>query len=73
MVSISNWLEFHQNLPMFDRFEVIYFHTDNPCDVAKFVGHISDKNAVATQPADVLQVNGQFWENKDLVEYKSDK
>ena len=50
MVSSSTWLmlaglwsvfgsaaEFHHNLPMFDRFVVIYFHTDNLCDVGRLV------------------------------------
>ena len=50
MVSSSTWLmlaglwsvfgsaaEFHHNLPMFNRFVVIYFHVDNLCDVGRLV------------------------------------
>ena len=88
MVSSSTWLmlaghwsvfgsaaEFHHNLPMFDRFVVIYFHTDNLCDVGRLLVTFQIKDAVATQPADVIhciQVNGRFCENKNQFEYKTD-
>ena len=64
--------EFHHNLPMFDRFMVIYFHTDTLCDVGRLSVTFQIKNAFATQPADVLQVNGQIIENKDQIKYKTD-
>ena len=80
MVSSSTWLmlaghwsvfgsaaEFHHNLPMFDRFVVIYFHTDNLCDVGRLLVTFQIKDAVASQPADVLKVNGRFCKNKNQL------
>ena len=52
--------EFHFNLPMFDWFVVINFHTDNLVYVGRLLDTFQIKNGVATQPADVLQVNGPF-------------
>ena len=68
MVSSSTWMmlagqwsvfgseaEFHHNLPMFDRFVVIYFHADNLCGVSRLMVTFQIKYVVATQPADVYR------------------